>query len=143
MSIFKKYLKILIFLNLILLNLSKANDGLKINTDLTAGIISDNLNSASGNNNNQNLVDSSNAPLQNNSDSIGVMPATSASEDNHICTREEEYVEETRTPSLQPVKIRTATWCLEFPPRCSNYKTEMREVVKVQVGYHLPLENFL
>lgn len=125
MSIFKKYLKILIFLNFILLNLSKANDGLKINTDLTAGIISDTLNSASSNNN-PNFVDSVNNLAQNNTE-INL-------EDNHICTKEEEYVEEIRTPSMQPVKIRTSTWCLEFPPRCSNYKTEMREVVKVQVG---------
>ncbi|KAM7351786.1 nimrod A isoform 2-T2 [Cochliomyia hominivorax] len=125
MSIFKKYLKILIFLNFILLNLSKTNDGLKINTDLTAGIISDTLNSASSNNNqNQNFVNTLNSSSQNISDS--------SLEDNHICTKEEEYVEEIRTPSMQPVKIRTSTWCLEFPPRCSNYKTEIREVVKVQ-----------
>lgn len=126
MSILKKYLKILIFINLIIRSFTKANDGLKINTDLTAGIISDSVNSA--NNNNQNYVEPlSNFP-QNKTDSKYL------SEDNHICTREEEYVEEMRTPSMQPVKIRTATWCLEFPPRCSNYKTEMREVVKVQVG---------
>lgn len=133
MSNLKKFLKILIFFNTILTSLSKANDGLKINTDLTAGIISDSVNSANSNSN-QNFVDSMNNLTPNNSDSSLVILSNNSLEDNHICTREEEYVEEMRTPSMQPVKIRTATWCLEFPPRCSNYKTEMREVVKVQVG---------
>ncbi|XP_075150064.1 nimrod A isoform X2 [Haematobia irritans] len=130
MTSFTKYLKILILLNLILLCLAKAHDnGLKINTDLTAGIISD----VSSDNTKQILGDSMNpiSNLTHNVPSSGVS-TTTASEDKHICTREEEYVEQVRTPSMQPVKIRTSTWCMEFPPRCSNYQTEMREIVKVQ-----------
>ena len=134
MCVEKKYFKLILFLNLILLSRSKANDGLKINTDLMAGIISDSVNLASVNTNNkQNLVDTTAQSAQNNTNNAGLNTHTAA-EDNHICTKEEEYVEEVHTPTMQPVKIRTATWCLEFPPRCSNYKTEMREVLKVQVG---------
>uniref|UniRef100_A0A1I8QAS7 EMI domain-containing protein n=1 Tax=Stomoxys calcitrans TaxID=35570 RepID=A0A1I8QAS7_STOCA len=129
MSAIMKYLKILLFLNLWLLCHCKAHDnGLKINTDLTAGIIGD----VSADNTKQILGDSLN-PSTNHTQNVQSSILASASlEDKHICTREEEYVEQIRSPSMQPVKIRTSTWCLEFPPRCSNYQTEMREIVKVQ-----------
>ncbi|XP_054743213.1 uncharacterized protein LOC129247877 [Anastrepha obliqua] len=52
--------------------------------------------------------------------------------DSHICVREETYVEQLKLPSMQPVRVRSSQWCLEFPPRCSNYKTEMREVVQIK-----------
>ena len=97
----------------------------KINTDLTAGIVSG---SASVNNaaENANL-------LVTNQKSVNIANASIISE-NHICTREENYVEELRTPSMEPVRIRSSTWCLEFPPRCSSYRTEMREMVTIEVG---------
>ncbi|EDW11899.2 uncharacterized protein Dmoj_GI12658, isoform A [Drosophila mojavensis] len=50
----------------------------------------------------------------------------------NICTREEPYEELLQVPEVQPVRVRTSTWCLEIPPRCPSYKTEMREVMKVQ-----------
>ncbi|XP_030377147.1 uncharacterized protein LOC115626037 [Scaptodrosophila lebanonensis] len=50
----------------------------------------------------------------------------------NICTREEHYVEHVPVPEMQPVRVRTSSWCLEIPPRCATYKTEMREVMKVQ-----------
>lgn len=52
----------------------------------------------------------------------------------NICTREEPYVEVVQVPEVQPVRVRTSSWCLEIPPRCSSYKTEMREVMRVQVS---------
>ncbi|XP_002133218.2 uncharacterized protein NimA isoform X1 [Drosophila pseudoobscura] len=50
----------------------------------------------------------------------------------NICIREEPYVEHIQVPEMQPVRVRTSSWCMEIPPRCSTYKTEMREVMKVQ-----------
>uniref|UniRef100_A0A0A1WST4 Multiple epidermal growth factor-like domains protein 10 n=1 Tax=Zeugodacus cucurbitae TaxID=28588 RepID=A0A0A1WST4_ZEUCU len=50
----------------------------------------------------------------------------------HICVREETYVEQLKVPTMQPVRIRSSQWCMEIPPRCSNYKTEMREVVQIK-----------
>ncbi|EDW27365.1 GL20463 [Drosophila persimilis] len=52
----------------------------------------------------------------------------------NICIREEPYVEHIQVPEMQPVRVRTSSWCMEIPPRCSTYKTEMREVMKVQVS---------
>lgn len=52
----------------------------------------------------------------------------------NICTREEPYVEVAEVPEVQPVRVRTSSWCLDIPPRCSSYKTEMREVMRVQVS---------
>ncbi|XP_068150842.1 LOW QUALITY PROTEIN: uncharacterized protein NimA [Drosophila tropicalis] len=50
----------------------------------------------------------------------------------NICIREEPYVEVVQVPEMQPVRVRSSSWCLEIPPRCATYKTEMREVMKVQ-----------
>ncbi|KAH8378416.1 hypothetical protein KR093_011253, partial [Drosophila rubida] len=50
----------------------------------------------------------------------------------NICTREEPYEEVIQVPELQPVRVRTSSWCLDIPPRCSSFKTEMREVMRVQ-----------
>lgn len=52
----------------------------------------------------------------------------------NICTREEPYVELLQVPEVQPVRVRTSSWCLDIPPRCSSYKTEMREVMRTQVS---------
>ncbi|CAD6997396.1 unnamed protein product [Ceratitis capitata] len=52
---------------------------------------------------------------------------------SHICVREETYVEQLKVPTIQPVRIRSSQWCMEFPPRCSNYKTEMREVMQIKI----------
>ncbi|EDW03233.1 GH17254 [Drosophila grimshawi] len=52
----------------------------------------------------------------------------------NICTREEPYVEVVQVPEVQPVRVRTSSWCLEIPPRCSSFQTEMREVMRVQVS---------
>lgn len=52
----------------------------------------------------------------------------------NICIREEPYVEHVQVPEMQPVRVRTSSWCMEIPPRCATYKTEMREVMRVQVS---------
>lgn len=52
----------------------------------------------------------------------------------NICIREEPYVEQIQIPEMQPVRVRTSSWCMEIPPRCATYKTEMREVMRVQVS---------
>lgn len=63
-----------------------------------------------------------------------VMALPSIQSAGNICTREEPYEELLQVPEVQPVRVRTSTWCLEIPPRCPSYKTEMREVMKVQVS---------
>ncbi|XP_062120992.1 uncharacterized protein LOC133835120 isoform X1 [Drosophila sulfurigaster albostrigata] len=50
----------------------------------------------------------------------------------NICTREEPYEEVIQVPEVQPVRVRTSSWCLDIPPRCSSFKTEMREVMRMQ-----------
>ncbi|XP_011212229.4 uncharacterized protein LOC105232283 isoform X1 [Bactrocera dorsalis] len=62
-------------------------------------------------------------------DEHGALPLDA---DSHICVREETYVEQLKVPTMQPVRIRSSQWCMEIPPRCSNYKTEMREVVQIK-----------
>lgn len=54
----------------------------------------------------------------------------------NICTREEPYVELLQVPEVQPVRVRTSSWCLDIPPRCASFKTEMREVMRTQVSVH-------
>ncbi|ALC39615.1 nimA, partial [Drosophila busckii] len=61
---------------------------------------------------------------------IEALPSIQAA--GNICTREEPYVEHLEIPEIQPVRVRTTSWCLEIPPRCASYKTEMREVMRVQ-----------
>lgn len=60
--------------------------------------------------------------------------AVAVNSTDHVCFREETVTELIRVPVQQEVKVRSSSWCLEIPPRCSNYKTEMREVIKLQVG---------
>ncbi|KAL9876449.1 nimrod A isoform 3-T3 [Glossina fuscipes fuscipes] len=115
----------------LLLHVCTASDNkLRYNADLTAGIV-DNVNFT--NKYKHNILAS---PDTNTNKSLNeILVTTTASTaiyDNHVCTKEEEYVEEIRTPSMEPVRIRSSAWCLEFPPRCSNYKTEMREVIKTE-----------
>lgn len=59
----------------------------------------------------------------------------------NVCTKEETYVEQIKIPTIQSVKVRSSEWCLEFPPRCSNYKTELREVIKYQVSVYFVVRN--
>uniref|UniRef100_A0A1B0FH76 EMI domain-containing protein n=1 Tax=Glossina morsitans morsitans TaxID=37546 RepID=A0A1B0FH76_GLOMM len=115
----------------LLLHVCTASDNkLRYNADLTAGIVDD-VNFT--NKYKQNILASHDASTNKSSNEISVTTtASSAVYDNHVCTKEEEYVEEIRTPSMEPVRIRSSAWCLEFPPRCSNYKTEMREVIKTE-----------
>lgn len=54
----------------------------------------------------------------------------------NICTREEPYVELLQVPEVQPVRVRTSSWCLDIPPRCASFKTEMREVMRTQVSVY-------
>lgn len=94
---------------------------LRINTDLTAFST---LTVPSG--------DISNTPSDASKQSeYGALPLDA---DSHICVREESYVEQLKVPTMQPVRIRSSQWCMEIPPRCSNYKTEMREVVQIKVS---------
>lgn len=44
------------------------------------------------------------------------------------------YVEVERVKTTQPVQVRSYNWCLSYPPRCTNYRTEIKEVFKLQVG---------
>ncbi|KAJ6647481.1 Lariat debranching enzyme B [Pseudolycoriella hygida] len=51
---------------------------------------------------------------------------------SNICHKEEKYIELQEEKTTQPVRIRSYNWCLSFPPRCSNYRTEIHEVIKLQ-----------
>jgi hypothetical protein len=33
----------------------------------------------------------------------------------------------------EPMQVKTYTWCVKVPPRCTKYKTEMRDKFKIQV----------
>uniref|UniRef100_A0A1A9WU31 EMI domain-containing protein n=1 Tax=Glossina brevipalpis TaxID=37001 RepID=A0A1A9WU31_9MUSC len=116
---------------LLFLHICTASDNkLSYNTDFTAGIVDD-VNFA--NKYKQNVLTSHDVNTNKSLNEIVLTTvAPTAVQDNHVCTKEEEYVEEIRTPSMEPVRIRSSAWCLEFPPRCSNYKTEMREVIKTE-----------
>ncbi|GAB0098433.1 hypothetical protein DMENIID0001_141630 [Sergentomyia squamirostris] len=51
---------------------------------------------------------------------------------DHVCYREENFTELEERRVTQPVRIRSHVWCLEFPPRCAHYRTEMKEIIKWQ-----------
>ncbi|KAH8410150.1 hypothetical protein KR009_007025 [Drosophila setifemur] len=62
----------------------------------------------------------------------GALAMPSIQGPGNICIREEQYVEQIQVPEMQPVRVRSSSWCMEIPPRCATYKTEMREVMRVQ-----------
>jgi hypothetical protein len=43
----------------------------------------------------------------------------------------------------EPVQVRTYTWCLNMPPRCTKYKVEMRDRLKMQVSSWQSRQNHL
>jgi hypothetical protein len=34
----------------------------------------------------------------------------------------------------EPMQVKTYTWCLKVPPRCTKFKVEMRDRFKIQVS---------
>lgn len=99
--------------------------GLKINTDLTASVVAEG-----------NTANKAN-PMKNGNDKSKIYDEGSTAKslaEKHICTREENYVEKSNLPAMEPVRIRSMVWCLEFPPRCSQYRTEVRQVMKSKVS---------
>lgn len=44
------------------------------------------------------------------------------------------YTELEQLKTTHPVRVRSYNWCFSIPPRCSNYRTEQREVTKLQVS---------
>ena len=34
----------------------------------------------------------------------------------------------------EPMQVKTYTWCLKVPPRCTKFKVEMRDKLKIQVS---------
>jgi hypothetical protein len=44
------------------------------------------------------------------------------------------YTVTLRVVVKEPVQVRTYTWCLNVPPRCTKYKVEMRDRIKIQVS---------
>jgi hypothetical protein len=43
----------------------------------------------------------------------------------------------------EPVQVKTYTWCLKIPPRCTKYKVEMRDRLKLQVSSWQGRQNHL
>lgn len=121
---------------------AKHNDGetiygLKINTDLTASVV------AEGNSGHNKAMNKP-TPNKNGNDPYDVSGNDKSKiydegstvrtlAEKHICTREENYIEKIHSPAMEPVRIRSMVWCLEFPPRCSQYRTEVRQVMKTKV----------
>ncbi|XP_055712525.1 uncharacterized protein LOC129807342 [Phlebotomus papatasi] len=62
----------------------------------------------------------------------GISTTTHRSVLDHVCYREENITELEERRVTQPVRIRSHVWCLEFPPRCAHYRTEMKEIIKWQ-----------
>ncbi|XP_059619266.1 uncharacterized protein LOC132263501 [Phlebotomus argentipes] len=62
----------------------------------------------------------------------GTSTTTHRSVLDHVCYREENFTELEERRVTQPVRIRSHVWCLEFPPRCAHYRTEMKEIIKWQ-----------
>jgi hypothetical protein len=59
----------------------------------------------------------------------------------HWCVFFPRYTVTLRVVVKEPVQVRTYTWCLKVPPRCTKYKVEMRDRVKIQVsGFKLLAE---
>lgn len=116
---FKPLFSVLLLLSSLSLCLGAQEKLLRINTALTA--LPTATVSSSG---------AFNSPIE----AQGEHEALPLDADSHICVREETYVEQLKVPTMQPVRIRSSQWCMEIPPRCSNYKTEMREVVQIKVS---------
>lgn len=53
---------------------------------------------------------------------------------DNVCYGERTHVELEQQRVQHPVRVRSYNWCLSLPPRCSNYRTEMREVTRLQVS---------
>uniref|UniRef100_A0A1Y9J0J9 EMI domain-containing protein n=1 Tax=Anopheles quadriannulatus TaxID=34691 RepID=A0A1Y9J0J9_ANOQN len=47
---------------------------------------------------------------------------------DNVCYRYESYTETETIPRNQTVQVLTRQWCLEIPPRCTSYRTEIKEV---------------
>lgn len=47
------------------------------------------------------------------------------------------YTELEQLKTTHPVRVRSYNWCFSIPPRCSNYRTEIKEVTKFQVSKFL------
>ncbi|XP_053663400.1 laminin subunit beta-1-like [Anopheles marshallii] len=47
---------------------------------------------------------------------------------DNVCYRYESYAETETIPRNQTVQVLTRQWCLEIPPRCTSYRTEIKEV---------------
>ncbi|PSN41390.1 hypothetical protein C0J52_20336 [Blattella germanica] len=38
----------------------------------------------------------------------------------------------------EPIQVKSYTWCLKVPPRCTKYKIEMRDKFKIQIAIVVP-----
>ncbi|KAL3222388.1 hypothetical protein MRX96_050010, partial [Rhipicephalus microplus] len=70
---------------------------------------------------------------------IIVFPTSFTLDDGpNVCTKQESYLTTVRVSYNKPYQVRTYTWCLAFPPRCSKYriahtvayKTEAKETTR-------------
>ncbi|XP_067620173.1 uncharacterized protein NimA [Eurosta solidaginis] len=116
----KSYFSLLLLSIFVQISVTTQDKALRINTDIAAVAAA----STTSSNSSFSRVNATTRPVS--------ASFVALDDDSHICMREETYVEHLKVPSMQPVRIRSSEWCLEFPPRCSNYKTEMREVVQIK-----------
>ena len=51
-----------------------------------------------------------------------------------LCVSRYSFTDVEQHRSTEPVRIREYGWCLGFPPRCSKYRTDVKEIIKYQVS---------
>ncbi|XP_047525391.1 uncharacterized protein LOC125063166 isoform X3 [Pieris napi] len=60
-----------------------------------------------------------------------VLQVTSLSGPN-VCTVKQKYNITKRVKYRAPMSVRTYEWCFSIPPRCSRWKTEMRDLTRLE-----------
>ncbi|XP_024941258.1 uncharacterized protein LOC107268218 isoform X2 [Cephus cinctus] len=68
---------------------------------------------------------------------LAVLPSLLALTGDHVCPRVENYTVTVREIYVEPVIVKTFTWCFEIPPRCPKSRTEMRERFRIKYDFKL------
>ncbi|CAG0920227.1 unnamed protein product [Notodromas monacha] len=58
----------------------------------------------------------------------------------NVCTKQETYVDTVKVSYHKPYQVRTHTWCLAVPPRCTKYKIAYKIGYRNEVSYHKPYQ---
>ncbi|PNF32168.1 hypothetical protein B7P43_G00723 [Cryptotermes secundus] len=63
---------------------------------------------------------------------VGTVLSVAELTGENVCHKRETYTVTLRVTVKEPVHVKTYTWCLKVPPRCTKYKVEMRDRIKIQ-----------